>query len=409
LEKNKIAFQSVNSFNNTFSNDYRKFKKRELEIKEKKPQDKDDHLFGYLMKKYKEKKVPTSKLYINRNLFEPSILLMKGNEIRDKHKTSHVDFETLTLESKYLNTAENQMVERQGNESKKEMKFKKQAKRPSKSVFITKTSKTLKDEIKRNKDENDQLKETIKQMSFKAVMSRTSFIAKQGKTISDWSGRTGMTTIVNKYKPSSTLLNGSGVMSWKSLENSKSILNYTSNTGNTNSPMRQSSMIKFGTTKRKSLKFAILEASHNKTQSNLTNTTTTLESQVSVDYGSRKTFRIGETKQEILDSLYSKITNRGCIDDEAKEQITNYLKTHTNYLDSKKTPVFKPIEILKNINSIKSKIYEIDVHERYTMLGDKYAKLAATINSNNLNLVKELDRQITNSEVELIKKLNLTK
>jgi hypothetical protein len=70
---------------------------------------------------------------------------------------------------------------------------------------------------------------------------------------------------------------------------------------------------------------------------------------------------------------------------------------------------FNPVELLKTITDIKTKIYELDVFEKYNMLGEKYSKSSVSINSKALDMIKELDKQIVNSEVSLIKTLNMSK
>jgi hypothetical protein len=70
---------------------------------------------------------------------------------------------------------------------------------------------------------------------------------------------------------------------------------------------------------------------------------------------------------------------------------------------------FVPNDILKNITDIKSKIGELDVHEKYTMLADKYSRGSVVINANALNVIKELDKQISRTERDFIKSLNTRK
>jgi hypothetical protein len=392
------AYQSTNSHNKTFSNDYKKYKLKEQEKKRL-----SDDVFSDLLGRYREKKYPISGLNLNKNLFEPSVLLMDEHEVKNRFKIHRDESEQLNKESKYLQSIESQVNEVTGEvASTKRMRIKK-SNRQSKSMLITKTNKELKREIKTNEADIHRLKDTLRDMNFKAIVSRSTLPTKSMVYHRPIVGLSDKLKEAGNLKSAFLDYNKATIM--KGLENSKSM---------SSTPHRRST-IRIGTKKKSNKSIIDLTARHTKNQNsnmtNLTLATTVCDTQGSevTEGSSKKRVRFYDSRQDMLQSLYSRLSSRDRIDDDAKDQITNYLKTYTTYLNNKKTVKFRPNELLKTFTDIKSKIFKLDVHERYTMLGDRYSKLSANINTGNLNLVKELDKQIINSEVELIKALNQVK
>lgn len=59
--------------------------------------------------------------------------------------------------------------------------------------------------------------------------------------------------------------------------------------------------------------------------------------------------------------------------------------------------------MLKTITEFKNKISEKDVYDTYTRLGDKYSN--AEIKGKTLEHIKNLDKKISNFELDYVKKL----
>jgi hypothetical protein len=341
-------FKSVNNTNSIFSKDYQNFKSRE--DKNKKPSDEKDNLFGCLIKEYKKRNYSMSSLYINKNLFEPSVLLMKDSEVKNHYKLHFSDISRVNTESKYLNTVESLFNDNIG--FKDELTSEGLRKQKNKNTYIDKSTEDIKKEIKFNKEKNQKLKDTLRDMNFKALVNSRTFYEKNScKTLNDTSSKKAKcgVTDYNSWRKCSLQLEPSNTtINTKNFENSRSIQPSVQHS-RINSPRRQvpTNMLKtvVNNTKKKELKFKILEASQHKyTNSNLTNytTTTTQESQSSIDLTNRpsrksslrkNTIYRGENKKDVLDSLYNRLSNKGCLDDEAKEQLISYLKTFTNYFE----------------------------------------------------------------------------
>jgi hypothetical protein len=300
------------------------------------------------MKLYKDKNYPIHKLHIKKNLFESNALLMKRENIERHYKYNSKELNKLNDELKFLNTVEERVVDKISAEQFRTIRMDTFSISPRKvynstdKPVIQKSAKQLRKENKAISMDNKQLRETIKEMTFKA--DRSVSMIHDYRTKKGYSN-TNLSNTAKSFKPvfkqsSTTIMDSCN----NSIERRTAI---TESITLLNSPCFKNR--RDTSHQAKEIKMKILQQAkakqHIKNQSSLTisSNTTTIDSHYlkTPQEGSgtlrsfvRKTTKYKtESKKEILDNLYENLSKKDGFNEDAKDAITSYLKTFTGFFE----------------------------------------------------------------------------
>jgi hypothetical protein len=323
--------------NSVFSGNYNKFKKKEKEDKVKKPYDKDD-MFGSLYKRYRSKNYSIDKLHIKTNLFKPDVVLMSRDSIERQFKFKKEEVRKLNNKLKFLHTVEDKVIDKISAEQLKILRMDTYSIFPRKKInmksVVEKSSQQLKKEINTNVLENGQLKDTIKEMNFRAGRSMSMMFDPRKLKLQ---GTVKFFT-ANSYKQSTTMMDTSA-----GKKQTGDFSKQLSSTIHNNSAEKKYS-VKDTMRQSKEIKFKILQQACNSKNQSTTNTTqiTTIDSNpisnlstarhTTVRSFIRKPTKHETERNDKLHSLYTQISKQDGFDENAKDAVTSYLKTFTEFL-----------------------------------------------------------------------------
>jgi hypothetical protein len=325
---------------------------------------------NYLLKKYRDKNYPLIKLRIKKNLFDPSSLLMRQKEMLTHYKSHLNDCDDLEKDLDFLRGVENTAMEKLDKEEKSNrygIPPRTTPNSPMKtrlSVIQSMLSKDqMEQEIIKNKEENSQLRELIKNNPGSNMVSRSSSICYNPKNFKGVifnldngsnNNNNNIVPSIKKYRQSSTLLEPkNNIHNFKFLQKGLTIKGGSNNTSNNISsfispknpgsiqePNSNCSSTKAGKQNSKSFKKTPRNQS---SRTILSIASTANESTPVLNKHIKPKIRSPNRKPgvvynvnvkgKILDKLYNHISSREIINSKTRDEITMYLKTFTGFFD----------------------------------------------------------------------------